>query len=209
MRTYYAFVDPSGGSHDSMTLAVAHRSILKDSVLDGFWERRPPFSPDDVVREFAAILEGYRITKATGDRYSAQWVVERFREHGVTYAPSEKTRSELYIELVALVNARRVRIPGHNRLRTQILSLERRASRTGRDVVDHPPGLSSHDDVANSVAGALVLAAAKSGRPFKLERVISIIELGQPVSGAEFVDSHKGVDLNDPFQGDERFWHKL
>jgi hypothetical protein len=30
-----------------------------------------------------------------------------------------------------------------------------------------------------------------------------------PSSPSEFVDPHAGVDLNDPFQGDERWWHKI
>ena len=42
----------------------------------------------------------------------------------------------------------------------QLVGLERRTSfGTGKDSVGHPPG--AHDDVANVVAGALVLAGAK------------------------------------------------
>jgi kumamolisin len=39
----------------------------------------------------------------------------------------------------------------------QLVGLERRTSRGGRDSIDHPLG--SHDDVANAAGGALVLAA--------------------------------------------------
>jgi hypothetical protein len=81
-RDYYAFVDPSGGSSDSFPLAIAHVGLFNKAVLDGFWERRPPFSPDDVCREFAEILKSYRITIVTGDRYAGEWPRERFREHG-------------------------------------------------------------------------------------------------------------------------------
>jgi hypothetical protein len=42
----------------------------------------------------------------------------------------------------------------------QLCGLERRTARGGRDSIDHAPG--SHDDVANAVAGALILAAAKT-----------------------------------------------
>jgi hypothetical protein len=47
--TYSAFVDPGGGSSDSMTLAIGHR---QDDVIviDVVRERRPPFSPEDVDR---------------------------------------------------------------------------------------------------------------------------------------------------------------
>ena len=39
---YVAFVDPSGGSADSMTLAIAHRD-KEIAVLDAVREIRPPF----------------------------------------------------------------------------------------------------------------------------------------------------------------------
>jgi hypothetical protein len=45
---YFGFVDPSGGSSDSMTMAVAHREADR-VVVDLVRERRPPFSPTDVV----------------------------------------------------------------------------------------------------------------------------------------------------------------
>ena len=53
---YHAFCDPSGGSSDSMTLGVAHREG-KSAVLDALREVKPPFSPDTVVAEFAALLK--------------------------------------------------------------------------------------------------------------------------------------------------------
>ena len=56
---YRAFVDPSGGSADAMTLAIAHQEKKGQAttiVLDCVRERRSPFSPDDVVRDFAETL---------------------------------------------------------------------------------------------------------------------------------------------------------
>ncbi len=55
---YAAFVDPSGGSSDSFTLAVAHRNG-DEIFLDVVREIRPPFSPESVVREFAGLLKMY------------------------------------------------------------------------------------------------------------------------------------------------------
>jgi hypothetical protein len=105
---YFAFCDPSGGSSDSMTLAVARKPLAgKKAVLCGAWERRAPFNPDDVTAEFCRILRDYRLTVCTGDRYSAQWVIERFRFHGVRYAPSTRTKSEIFLEFLAFVNGDR------------------------------------------------------------------------------------------------------
>src|SRR5262249_3889615 len=48
--SYKAFVDPSGGSSDSMTLSIAHRQENR-VVVDLVREWRPPFSPEFVVSE--------------------------------------------------------------------------------------------------------------------------------------------------------------
>ena len=75
---YTAFVDPSGGSADSMTLAIAHRdSVTKRVVLDAVRERRPPFSPDQVAKEFCDLLRTYRIHRVVGDRYADEAADDR------------------------------------------------------------------------------------------------------------------------------------
>lgn len=153
---YVGFVDPSGGSSDSMTLGIAHRED-ETAVLDAIRERKPPFSPEDVVQEFAELLKRYNVTSVTGDRYAGEWPRERFRVHGITYLPADKNRSEIYLALLPAINSRQVELLEDKRTVNQLVSLERRTSRAGKDTVDHPPN--GHDDRANSVAGALVLAA--------------------------------------------------
>ena len=153
--SYVAFVDPSGGSGgDSFTVAVAHREGDRH-VLDGVRERKPPLSPDAVIKEYAAFLKSYGIHSVVGDRYSAMFTVEGFSRHGITYTHSERTKSEIYLEALPLLNSGRLELLDDPRLVSQLIRLERRTSRGGRDVVDHPPG--SHDDVANAAAGVLVL----------------------------------------------------
>lgn len=103
-----------------------------------------------------AFLRRYGCSKAAGDRYSAGWVSGAFQQHGITYEPSAQTKSELFIELVALINSRQAVLLDHPRLLGQLAGLQRRAGRSGRDSVDHRPG--ARDDAANSAAGALVNA---------------------------------------------------
>jgi hypothetical protein len=154
---YHAFTDPSGGSSDSMTLAVAH--LQGDRVvLDLVRERRPPFSPDSVVQEFAVTLKSYGVSTVIGDRYAAEWPRERFRVHGVEYRVADKTKSDLYRDLLPALNSGRVELLDHSRLVGQLCSLERRTARGGKDSIDHPPG--SFDDVANAVAGVANAALA-------------------------------------------------
>lgn len=155
---YAGFVDPSGGSQDAMTIAIAH-SERDRVVLDAVRERRPPFSPADVVREFVELGKTYRLTRVTGDRYGGEWPRERFREHGVDYAAAEMPRSDLYRELLPLLNSGQAELLDDKRLVTQLCALERRTARSGRDSIDHGPG--AHDDVANAAAGAIVTAKRK------------------------------------------------
>jgi hypothetical protein len=66
---YVAFTDPSGGSADAMTLAVAHRDRDGRAIIDALRERRPPFAPESVVYDFAKLMKSYRIHSVMGDRY--------------------------------------------------------------------------------------------------------------------------------------------
>ena len=129
-------------------------------MLDALRERRPPFSPEDVVAEFAALLKSYRIDTVTGDRYAGEWPRERFAVHGIEYQAAAKPKSDLYRDLLPAINSRRVDLLDSDRLVAQLCGLERRTARGGRDSIDHAPG--SHDDVANAVAGVVSLVTAES-----------------------------------------------
>jgi len=153
---YVAFVDPSGSAADAMTLAITHR---EDDVvvLDALRERRPKFSPESVVSEFCGVLAGYGITEVVGDRFGGEWVIEQFRQHGISYQTSERAKTAIYAEFLAPLNSGRVELLDNARLTAELCGLERRTGRgTGRDIIDHAPG--AHDDLINSAAGALVLA---------------------------------------------------
>jgi hypothetical protein len=165
---YRAFVDPSGGSGtDSMTLAIGHatRDATPYAVLDCMRERKPPFSPEEVVKEFAGVLESYGIQRVIGDRYAGSWPAEAFKRHGIVYEPAMKAKSDLYKDALAALNAGRVELLDNDRLINQLLGLERRTARGGRDSIDHGPG--GHDDLANVVAGLVVALVVDRGRPRK------------------------------------------
>jgi hypothetical protein len=155
---YQAFTDPSGGSSDSMTLAIAHREN-GSAVLDLIREVRPPFSPETVVADFGETLRRYRISRVRGDRYGAEWVAEQFRKAGITYRPAEKAKSDIYREFLPAINSQTVELLDHPKLIAQLCGLERRTARGGRDSIDHPPR--GHDDVVNAAAGAVQLVLRK------------------------------------------------
>lgn len=156
---YVAFVDPSGGSADSMTLGIGHREGDR-AVLDAVRERKPPFSPENVVSEFAELMKSYNILRVVGDRYGGEWPREVFAKAGVSYEPSDRSKSDLYRDMLPLINSGRADLLDHERLKAQLIGLERRTARCGRDSIDHAPG--AHDDVANAVAGVLIRCGSGS-----------------------------------------------
>jgi hypothetical protein len=149
--SYVAFVDPAGGGADGFGLAIGHLDG-DAAVLDLVREQKG--SPAEIVAEYAGVLKGYGIWSVTGDRYAGRWPRDEFRRHGISYE---------VLELLARMNSGQVELPPGERLRRQLVSLERRTSRAGRDMIDHGPG--GHDDLANAAAGVVTLckkARAKS-----------------------------------------------
>jgi hypothetical protein len=150
-QQYRSFCDPSGGRSDAMVLGIAHGEGER-AILDLLREILAPFSPQEAVREFCQLLKGYRISEVTGDRYSAEWVQEAFERHGVRYLPSEKNRSELYLEFLPALTSGQIELLDNERMKQQFAGLQRRTC-PGRDSVDH--GVAGHDDLSNAAAGAL------------------------------------------------------
>jgi hypothetical protein len=159
---YSAFVDPSGGSADSFTLAIGHPDYARETVIvDALREIVPPFSPEIAVGELATLLQSYRITSISGDRYGGEWPKEQFSKFGVAYEPSPKPKSGLYTDLLPLINSARIELLDHPKLISQLTQLERRTARGGRDSIDHPPN--GRDDIANAVAGLAAINVAYGG----------------------------------------------
>ena len=185
-QRYFGFVDPSGGSGtDSFTLAVSHRD--GDSLfLDSIREAKPPLSPEGIVSEFSDLLKSYGIRKIFGDRYAGMWPVEQFRKHGITYEQSAKPKSDLYRDLLPLINSKRVDLLDHQRLISQLVGLERRTARSGKDSIDHFPG--GHDDIANACAGALTAIAVTQQR-------LRMFTLGPGNAGGVELDPRTGRPL--------------
>jgi hypothetical protein len=153
---YLAFCDPSGGSSDAMTLAIAHHDDGV-AILDCVREVRAPFQPENVVDDFCRTLTSYGIGTVVGDRYAGEWPREQFSKRTITYRPSERVKGDIYRDCLPLLNSRKCQLLDNRRLISQLHGLERRTARGGKDSIDHGPG--QHDDLANSCAGALVLAS--------------------------------------------------
>ena len=146
---YRAAVDVSGGRQDAAAAAVGHREG-EHNVIDACRRWPSPHNPVAVAVEVAAFLKSYELSVATADQYGAEIAASVYREAGVTLIPSEFNRSEAYLHALPLFTSGRIEIPDEPTLRAELLTLERRTGRSGKDAVDHPPHM--HDDLANAVS---------------------------------------------------------
>jgi hypothetical protein len=87
--------------------------------------------------------------------------VEAFKKVGIAYQASDLTASDLFRELVPLINTRALYLIENAKAIGQICALERRTGRT-KDYIGHGPG--GHDDVAVAVAGVAWLAGTNATR---------------------------------------------
>jgi hypothetical protein len=82
-----------------------------------------------------------------------------FRKFHATYLIADKVKSDLYVDALPLLNSGRLDLLDIPRANNQLISLERRTSRGGRDRIDHP--VNGHDDLANVICGCANLLINK------------------------------------------------
>jgi hypothetical protein len=138
---------------------VAHK-MGDVAVLDCVREVAPPFSPEAAAEEFAGVCKAYGCTKVYGDKYAGEWPREQLRKHLVNYEIADRSKSEIYRDALPLINSRATDLLDNERLVMQLVGLERRTARGGRDSIDHAPG--GRDDVANAAMGAIVMVQGRT-----------------------------------------------
>lgn len=161
-RTVAHFDAATGSGEDSAALAIAF-GAPPELAAARRW--RPPFSPAAVVREAAQMLRRYGVSTTTIDRYAPNLIIEAFREHRITATVATRDTSTAFIDLLALINSRRVALLDEPTVMAELRRLERRPGASGRDSVGHPPR--GHDDVAAACAQALCAAASTYRKPAK------------------------------------------
>jgi hypothetical protein len=184
--SYVAFVDAASGASDradAYTVAIGHRADGK-FIVDVVRGVTGTYDPYAVTRQFAELLREYGIRSVTGDNYGAKWVSQYWREAGFAYEKSPWTRSEIYLEVMALFARRVVRLPDHPRMLRELRLLERSTNSGGRETVDH--GRNGHDDFSNVACGVLRLLDARQAAdsevpivaPFAYSKTSGVISEG-------------------------------
>lgn len=150
-KQFTAFVDPAGGGSgsnaDHFTLSIGYKEKEK-VIVCGVWGKRG--NPAAITEEFSQILKAYGCKKAYSDKYAGQYPATEFKRHGITLKYTDKNRSQLYTELLPMLNTGQIELPADTVLINQLSALERTPGRL-TDIVNHSPG--SHDDFSNAVAG--------------------------------------------------------
>jgi hypothetical protein len=112
--------------------------------------------PADTVAEYATLLKTYGVHSVRGDLFSGAWVRDDFLKCGIAYEPLEKNKSELYLDFLPILMQGRMELLDDRVMFNQLINLERRTSRIGRDVVCHPSIKGATDDRINVVAAVAV-----------------------------------------------------
>ena len=115
---------------------ILHKTTRPDqrAIVDAVREVRPPFSPSAVVDDFATLIKSYRVSKVVG---GDEFVKEPFRRHGINYEVCKQPKSDLFRDMLLLLNAGHITLPGSSlrssawsggcRALAEIASITRRA----------------------------------------------------------------------------------
>jgi hypothetical protein len=133
---YSAFCDVAGGAGtDSFTLAVGHKHLhegVEVAMLDAIFEARPPFNPDVVVTQCAALLKQWGVDHVVGDAYGGIWPATRFAASGIGYSVCGTSKSEIYSYVLPLFMAGRIALLDQPRLVDQFSGLAARGANGAR-----------------------------------------------------------------------------
>lgn len=177
---YVAAVDPTGGSHDWMTLTIVERledGSVRQCLAQG-WDPTQIGAPTvhEIAREIVGLVAPYGIRTVFGDIFGGAWVAEAFAAVGLEYetrgfnGPQKVQRASLLRELFA---AGRIQLLDEPRQTRELREYEKKTTKTGQISVNHPMNNDGSDDYLDSLALAtweLVGNDIKLHPPETLER---------------------------------------
>ena len=161
-------------------IMIAAKSLVVDLVR----ERRPRFVLNDVIAEWAGLLDNYGITQIWSDGYAFGISADIWSRNGITNIKADNDTSTNYLCALPFLTSRRSRLIDVETIRKQFAGLQRTV-RGGYETVEHAKTASAHDDVATAVAGCLVHAAkaAKNCLVVRREHVALVAAHGLHRSG--------------------------
>ena len=121
-------------------MAIAHSEGSQSynrRIVDAIRERKPPFDPLLVTREFCMLMATYGISTCTSDRYGGEWVVQAFKANDIHVQHSSKSRSEIYLDVQPQFSTGLAEIPPDRTL-TESVESPGAQDQAGRPGLDRP-----------------------------------------------------------------------
>lgn len=145
--------------HDYAALCIVHH-VGDAIVVADLQELRPtpeaPLKPSEVARAWADKMQAHGgLRYLVADQHYREAVREVFTKADLSIKDAPVNVSEAYIRARALMRERRVKIPDHPRLLTQLRAIQSRANVGGSITIIKPRGLGGHCDLADAFALAL------------------------------------------------------
>lgn len=156
---YVAAVDPTGGSHDWMTLNVVERledGSVRQCLAKG-WDPGIPGAKTvhEIAREIVSLIAPYGISTVYGDVFGGAWVVEAFAAVGIEYetrgynGPQKVQRASLLRELF---QSGRIALLDEPTQTKELLEYEKKTLKSGKVSVNKPMTKDGSDDYLDSLA---------------------------------------------------------
>jgi hypothetical protein len=163
--SYAAAMDPATRVN-AWTLAVSTsrftaEGLLKKSIArvqEWRGSKSAPLSPDQVLREIAAICGPYRVRHVTTDQWSGDAMRDIARRHGIHLLEDVATqmrKSELYEGLRTRIVDGQIELPPDPQVKVDLLAVRRKITRAGPTIeLGHSPD-GRHADYAPAIALAV------------------------------------------------------
>ena len=202
---YIAALDASGlTGGDLFTLGLGHSGSagFVVDVLRSWRKQAVPF----VCDEIASICKAFRVRNVIADQYSFSFLSEHLRQREIGLEQltfSARSKPELFFDLKNVLAQGKIQLPDHPEAIRELRALESTRTSGGNYKIGAPRGL--HDDFV-TVLAILSNKAKRSKQKFFMPEVWDLRSSPPP---SEWKDPHEGVDLNDPFRGEERFWRRV
>jgi len=177
--------------------------------------RSRPVQLAEVLTEIVATLKRYGVGKIYGDQFCAEPIRQALKAQGIEFVQAATLGARaatIWNTLRTLITSRKIELLDDAATVAELKQLQMIVTSSGNQRIEAQTG---HDDRCVALALAAHQAIAQPRRTFHPPYVFEV-RCGSSLSGRaypppppEFVDTHKNVDLNDPFAGDDRFWHKV
>jgi hypothetical protein len=154
---YRAAMDPATRGNSWPFIIATQEDGVKKVVLIKQWtgSRATPLNPEEVLKEMAVIALPYGIEVVATDQFGGDTMAALARRHGLLMSEvwiNKEVRYEIFDHLYRMMVERRIELPDDPALRSDLLSVRKRVTTAGVDIVLPRTGDGRHADTAFALA---------------------------------------------------------